>query len=171
MAKESKETFSGKLKDQTFEVFDEKVITWCRKQFGDYYAKGLWRNELPVLDYLDLNDNDDNFTFEMSCARVYEVLSIKSPKEADHLYASDRFWGKKWQMEFRQRCRERIFCHLEEVCSGEAVRQLRKLGQNDGQHAGIHVSKVRGRATQSASRKSEALPPRNAGPERSSIPT
>jgi hypothetical protein len=51
MAKESKETFFGKLKDQTFEVFDEKVLTWCRKQFGGYYAKGLWRNEVPVLDY------------------------------------------------------------------------------------------------------------------------
>jgi hypothetical protein len=72
MAKESKETFSGKLKDQTFEVFDEKVLAWCRKQFGDYYAKGLWRNELPVLDYLDLTENDDNFIFEMSC-------SIRSP--------------------------------------------------------------------------------------------
>jgi hypothetical protein len=122
MAKESKETFSGKLKDQTFEVFDEKVLTWCRKQFGDYYAKGLWCNELPVLDYLDLTED------EMSYARVYEVLSIKSPKEADHLYASDRFWEKKWQLEFRQRCRERIFCYLEEACGGEAVRQLRKLG-------------------------------------------
>ena len=31
-------------------------------------------------------------------------------------------------MEFRQRCRERIFCHLEEICSGEAARQLRRLG-------------------------------------------
>ena len=81
-----------------------------------------------MLDYLDLTEDDDNFTFEMSCARVYEVLAIKSPKEADHLYASDRFWEKKWQLEFRQRCRERIFCYLEEACSGEAVRQLRKLG-------------------------------------------
>ena len=39
MAKETKETFSGKTKDQTFETFDEKVLTWCRKQFGDNYAK------------------------------------------------------------------------------------------------------------------------------------
>jgi hypothetical protein len=127
MAKESKETYSGKLKDQTFEVFDEKVLTWCRKQFGDYYAKGLWRNELTVLDYLNLDDDEDLFTFEMHCSRVYEVLAIKSPKEADHLFQSDRFWTKKWQMEFRQRCRERIFCHLEEICSGEAARQLRRL--------------------------------------------
>jgi uncharacterized protein YuzB (UPF0349 family) len=41
MAKETKETFSGKPKDQTFDVFDEKVLTWCRKAFGDYYAKGI----------------------------------------------------------------------------------------------------------------------------------
>jgi hypothetical protein len=78
MAKESKETYSDKSKDQTFEVFDEKALTWCRKQFGDYYAKGLWRNELTVLDYLDLDDEEDLFTFEMHCARVYEVQAIKS---------------------------------------------------------------------------------------------
>jgi hypothetical protein len=65
MAKETKETFAGKIKDQTFEVFDEKVLTWCRKQFGDYYAKGLWRNELTSMDNLDLSNDEDNFTFEM----------------------------------------------------------------------------------------------------------
>ncbi len=115
MAKETKETFSGKTKEETFEVFDEKVLTWCRKRFGDFYAKGLWRNELQTIDDLDINDEEDNFTFDMHCARVYEVLAIKFPKEADHLYASDRFWTKKWQLEFRQRCRERVFCHLEEA--------------------------------------------------------
>jgi hypothetical protein len=94
MAKETKETFSGKLKDQTFEVFDEKVLTWCRKLFGDYYARELWHNELQKLDYLDLNEDEDSFTFEMHCARVYDVLAIKSPKEADHLFQSDRFWTK-----------------------------------------------------------------------------
>ena len=108
MAKESKETYSGKLKGQTFEVFDEKVLTWCRKQFGDYYAKGLWRNELTVLDHLELNEDEDLFTFEMHVATVYEVLALKSPKEADHLYQSDRFWTMKWQLEFRQRCWERV---------------------------------------------------------------
>ncbi len=127
MAKETKETISGKLKDQTFDVFDEKVLTWCRKQFGAYYAKGLWRNTLVGIDNLDMDNDEDEFTFEMHCARVYDVLAIKSPKEADHLYQSDRFWTKKWQLEFRQRCRKRLFCHLEEACSGEAVRQLRRL--------------------------------------------
>jgi hypothetical protein len=95
MAKETKETFSGKRKDQTFEVFDEKVLTWCRKLFGDYYARGLWHNDLQELEYLNLNDDEDNFTFEMHCARVYDVLAIKSAKEADHLFQSDRFWTKK----------------------------------------------------------------------------
>jgi hypothetical protein len=62
----------------------------------------------------------------MHCATVYEVLALKSPKEADHLYQSDRFWTKKWQLEFRQRNWKRDFCHLEEMVSEEAARQLRK---------------------------------------------
>ena len=129
MAKEISETFSGKPKDQTFESFDEKVLTWCRKQFGDGYAKGLWHNRLTDIGDLDLSDEEgDSFMFETHCASVYEVLALKSPKEADHLYQSDRFWTKKWQLEHRQRCWERVFCHLEELVSGEAARQLRRLG-------------------------------------------
>ncbi len=96
MAKETKGTFSGKTKDQTFEAFDEKVLTWCRKQFGDKYARALWYNTLLLIDDLDFDDEEDNFTFEMHCSTVYEVLALKSPKEADHLYQSDRFWTKKW---------------------------------------------------------------------------
>ena len=91
MAKETKVTFSGKPKDQTFEAFDEKVLTWCRKQFGDNYAKGLWHNKLTLISDLNLAEDDDNFSFEMHCATVYEVLALKSPKEADHLYQSVRF--------------------------------------------------------------------------------
>ena len=128
MAKETIETFSGKSKDQTFEAFDEKVLTWCRRKFGDKYARALWYNNLLLIDNMDLDDEEDNFTFEMHCSTVYDVLALKSPKEADHLYQSDRFWTKKWQLEFRQRCWERIFCHLEESVSGEAARQLHKLG-------------------------------------------
>jgi hypothetical protein len=104
MAKETKETFSGKTKDQTFDVFDEKVLTWCRKQFGDNYAKRLWHNKLTLIGDLNLDDEEDNFDFEMHVSTVYEVLALKSPKEADHLYQSVRFWTKKWQLEFRQRC-------------------------------------------------------------------
>ena len=95
MAKETKETFSGKTKDQSFDAFDENVLTWCRKKFGDSYGKGLWHNKLTMLDDLDLNDEKDNFTFDMHVATVYEVLALKSPKEADHMYQSDRFWTKK----------------------------------------------------------------------------
>jgi hypothetical protein len=75
-----------------------------------------------TFDHLDLEDENDKFTFEMYCARVYDVLALKSPKEADHLYQSERFWTKKSQLEYRQQCRENIFCHLEETCGGEAVR-------------------------------------------------
>ena len=59
MAKETEGTFSGKPKDQTFEVFDERVLTWCRKKFGDRYAKGLWHNNLTLIDELDLDDEEE----------------------------------------------------------------------------------------------------------------
>ena len=95
MAKETTETFSGKSKDQSFDVFDEKVLTWCRKQFGDNYAKALWHNKLIDVDTLDLDVEEDNFTFEMHISTVYEVVALKSPKEADHLYQSARFWTIK----------------------------------------------------------------------------
>ncbi len=49
---------------------------------------------MAQLDYLKLDDDEDLFTFEMHCSRVYEVLAIKPPKEADHLFQSDRFWTK-----------------------------------------------------------------------------
>ncbi len=79
MAKETKETFSGKPKDLTFAAFDEKVLTWCRKQFGDSYAKGLWHNKLTEIGNLDLSDEEgENFIFEMHCATVYDVLALKS---------------------------------------------------------------------------------------------
>ncbi len=100
---------------------DNRPVT-SRDSRQDHYAKGLWRDTLVELENLDMADDEDMFTFTIHFARIYEVLAIKSGKEADHLYQSDHFWTKKWQLEFRQRCRERIFCHLEEVCSGEAVR-------------------------------------------------
>ena len=103
MAEETIVTFSGKSKDQTFDSFDEQVLTWCRKKFGDNFAKALWHNKLIDIDNLDINDEDNGtFTFDMYCATVYEVLALKSPKEADHLYQSDRFWTRKWQLEYRQ---------------------------------------------------------------------
>jgi hypothetical protein len=45
-ATKDKELYSGKASGLTFEAFDEKVITWCRKKYGDGYAVALWKNEL-----------------------------------------------------------------------------------------------------------------------------
>jgi hypothetical protein len=95
--KDSKELYSGKANALTFEKFDDKVLRWCRKEFGDSYAKALWKNTITPLVNLDLNDDTDNFTFEMHCAKVYDVVSLKSPKNADHLMQSDRFQKNgKW---------------------------------------------------------------------------
>ena len=37
---------------------------------------GLWHNDLHEIDYLDLNEDEDSFTFETHCARVYNVNQI-----------------------------------------------------------------------------------------------
>ena len=86
VAKE-KELYSGKASGLTFEAFDEKVITWCRKKYGDTYANGLWKNELDDIINLDLSDEEDNFVFELQCAKVYDILCRTSVKNADWLHA------------------------------------------------------------------------------------
>ena len=123
-----KELYSGKASGLTFEAFDEKVITWCRKEYGDSYGVALWKNELTEIINLDLSDDEDNLAFDLQCAKVYDILSRKSVRNADHVYSKPIFWTKKYQVEFRQSCREEVFCYLEELCSGEAARQLRKQG-------------------------------------------
>ena len=73
---------------------------------------GLLHNDQPEIDYLDINYDEDSFTYETHCARVCDVFGIKSAKKADHLFQSNRVWTKKWKLELRQRGREQIFCHL-----------------------------------------------------------
>jgi hypothetical protein len=105
-----KELYSGKTSGLTFEAFDEKVITWCRKKYGDAYAVGLWKNELDDIYNLDLANEEDSFSFELQCAKVYDVLCRTSVKNADWLHGKSSFWTKKYQVEFRQSCREQVFC-------------------------------------------------------------
>jgi hypothetical protein len=121
-------TYSGKMDGLTFEKFDDLVVRWGRKKWGDKYATALWQDELLKVGDLDLTDELDYYTFETHCEMVFDILSLESPKHAAELVKSDRFWTKKWQIENRQRQREKMFCYLEEVTSGEAARQLLKRG-------------------------------------------
>ena len=50
---DAKALFSGKATGLSFDKFDEKVLSWGRKKFGEKYAKALWRNELVDLKKLD----------------------------------------------------------------------------------------------------------------------
>ncbi len=72
-ATRDKELYSRKAPGLTFEAFDEKVITWCRKKCGDNYAVALWKNELAEIINLDLTDDEDNLAFELQCAKVYDI--------------------------------------------------------------------------------------------------
>ena len=125
---DAKALFSGKATGLSFDKFDEKVLSWGRKKFGEKYAKGLWRNTLVSLSELNLEDELDKFTFDEHCQVVYDVIFNESPKYADSLLGTKRFESKKFQMEFRQRLRERLFCHVETLTTGEADRQLHKRG-------------------------------------------
>ena len=123
-----KSLFTGKASGLSFDKFDEKVLSWGRKKFGEKYAKALWRNTLVNISDLNLEDELDKFTFEEHCQVVYDVIFNESPKYADSLLGTKRFESKKFQLEFRQRLRERLFCHIETLTTGEADRQLHKRG-------------------------------------------
>ena len=135
MVRDDKETtvekvlFSGKESGLSFEKLDEKMQSWGRKKFGDKYARELWRNELLELKTLaPEKDELHMFAFNMHCAEVYDVLCEDNARQADGLFYSDRFWTVEWQTECRQRQREKLFCHLESLCSEEAARQVQKQG-------------------------------------------
>jgi hypothetical protein len=56
------------------------------------------------------------------------MLSEENSRQAEGLFYSDRFWTVEWQVECRQRQREKLYCHLETLCDGEAHRQIKKKG-------------------------------------------
>ena len=134
MVRDEKETvekvlFSGKDAGLSFEKLDDKMQSWGRKKFGDKYARDLWRNEL--LDISTLRPDEDElhkFAFEMHCAEVYDMLCEDNVRHAEGLFYTDRFWSIMWQVECRQRQREKLFCYLETLCTGEAARQIQKQG-------------------------------------------
>ena len=37
-------TYSGKMDGLTFEKFDDLVVRWGRKKWGDKYANALWQD-------------------------------------------------------------------------------------------------------------------------------
>ncbi len=122
------EMFSGKSDGISFEKLDEKVLSWGRSKYGDKYATLLWKDELTDLNKLDLSDELDSFEYEMHCTMVYDVMCYESAKYADGLFDTARFWTIPFQLQTRQRFREKFFCYLETIVKGEAARQIKKQG-------------------------------------------
>ena len=123
-----KDKFSGGEDGITFEKLDEAMLSWGRAKFGDVYATKLWRNELLDLDKVDVKDDLQNFEYENHCAMVYDVMCYDSAKYADGLFEQERFWTVQWQIQNRQRQRERMYCYLEKIVKGEAARQVKREG-------------------------------------------
>jgi hypothetical protein len=73
MPKQEKEVvslkYSGNIDGLTFEKFDDLVVRWRRKRWGDKYAKALWQNELIKVGDLDLLDDLDAFTSRRTVKR------------------------------------------------------------------------------------------------------
>jgi len=128
MVKENVVLFTGKSDGLTWEKFDDSVVSWGRKKFGDAYAMALWKDELMNLRDLDMTDDLVKYAFEDYCDLVYDMLVQESPKYASDLYHDRRFWTPRWQIDNKQRQREKMFCHLEEITGGEVKRQLKKRG-------------------------------------------
>ena len=125
---EKGEQFSGKSDGISFEKLDEMVLSWGRGKLGDKYANLLWKDELTDLTKLDLTDELDSFEYDMHCTMVYDVLCYDSAKYADGLFETARFWTIQYQLQTRQRFREKMFCYLETIVKGEAARQIKKQG-------------------------------------------
>ncbi len=115
---------SGKDSGMSFEKLDEKMQSWARKKFGYRYAKDLRWNELIDLKKIDPSDELQQFAFDMHCSEVYGMLCEQNTRMAEGLFYSARFWTTQWQIDCRQRQREKSFCHLETLCEGEAARQI-----------------------------------------------
>ncbi len=64
----------------------------------------------------------------MHCTMVYDVLCYDSAKYADGLFETARFWTIQYQLQTRQKFREKMYCYLETVVKGEAARQIKKQG-------------------------------------------
>ena len=110
--------FSGKEAGLSFEKLDEKMQSWGRKTFGDKYAKDLWRNELLELSTLNIKDDElHKFAFEMHCAEVYDMLCEDNVRHAEGLFYTDRFWTVLWQVENRQRQREKNYSAIWRPCA------------------------------------------------------
>ncbi len=122
------EMFSGKTDVISFEKLDEKFLSLGRSKFGDKYSTLLWKNELTDLSKLDLSDDLETFEYDMHCTMVYDVLCYDSAKYADGLFETARFWTLEYQLQTRQRFREKMYCYLETIVKGEAARQIKKQG-------------------------------------------
>ena len=119
---------NGKTTGWTWTEFEEAVMSWGRLKYGNKYTKGLWHDTLPDISNLDLDDESQWYDFERLCEMVYDVMGKDNVKFATTLYEQDRFWTKKWQIDYRQGQREKLYCYLETVCQGEPLRQLKVEG-------------------------------------------
>ena len=158
---------NGKPSGWTWTEFEEAAMSWGRLKYGEKYTKCLWEDTLPDIAGLNLDDDSQWYDFERMCEMVYDVMGRDNVKFATALYEQDRFWTKKWQIDYCQGQREKLYCYLKTVCQGEPLRQLKVEGVSKMNSMRNHLYvRFGGGRIQNPQRTSTDLFPRNAKPRR-----
>jgi hypothetical protein len=129
--------------------FDRNMVSWLTEKYGLAYGKQLWEDTLLNILELDLTDEEDDYDFANHVTRVNDILVETNSKMAASLYFTDRFWTKKYQIEWRNRQYEKLFCKVQKQCGGEALRQAEQLGIEQARKLRAHF-KLRFGGAQSA---------------------
>ena len=120
---------SGPGHDQglTWEQFRRKVVSWCREKYGEKWGTMLWTEQFPAIALLDRTDPVQETVFVEYVTLTHKVIARKDARSAEKLWDSDHFWTIVWQLSHRDEQREYLYCYLEKITEGEALRQVEQL--------------------------------------------
>ncbi len=92
-SKEAVVKFSGTPgKGLTFEEFDQKALSWARKQYGNAYAKPLWENTLPNINDLGAPATK-NVPLFLKIRKLYFGRVLKNTLHCCHLRCNGPLGG------------------------------------------------------------------------------
>ena len=109
--------------------FDRDMVSWLTEEYGSAYGVQLWENSLLDLHDLDLVHNALHiYDFDNHLDVICDIMYEKSPRTASSVQSLPRFRTRKYQLEWRERQYEKLFCKIQKKCKGEAMRQSEALG-------------------------------------------
>ena len=130
--------------------FERNIVSCLTEKYGMAYGKQMWENTLLNLRELDPWNNDlHEYDFHHHLTLIFDIMCEKNSKLAMSLFNSPRFWTIKYQLDWRDRQYEKMYCHIQKQCGGEALRQVESLGIESSRELRAHF-KLRFGGAQSA---------------------